>query len=276
MAMTSPLRMIGEAGGDQGRGPLAGDASAAGRPPPGGRAAPLAGQAQPPAQARRPGPPSARGGATAATATAEEGGTIGCQHASRGPRPCDSASAVSASGSSSPPLRSFFARSSRRTGGPAAWWAGRRFRSGTCDGPQPWSRRSAPTSRAAAHDGLRGAILATRWAPTPPPARAVARGEGWRGAYVGLREGSAPDGHRARPGRPRARRPRGSILAAEREALGLEQPTAWTSHARCWSGGSSASCSWYLRCGWRPRCWLSEVRTLRCPATCSTYLRTMI
>jgi hypothetical protein len=132
-AGTAASRRAGEAGGASGRDALARDTRPASRSSPSRRAAPLVSQDHPPLQARRQGPSVTRPGPPAAT-TAEEGGTIGCRHASRGPRPCDSASAVPASGSSSPPPRSFFARSSRRIGGRAAWSADQPCRSDASDG----------------------------------------------------------------------------------------------------------------------------------------------
>jgi len=62
---------------------------------------------------------------------------------------------------------------------PAQAVVGQRWACPSCAIIPPWSRRSGMTSRAA-HDVFRGATLATGWTPTPPPARAFARGEGWR------------------------------------------------------------------------------------------------
>ena len=120
-----------------GRVALAGaDPGPSGRSPSGGRPSAIARPDHPPGSARRQDPTGARAGSTAATA-GEEGGTIGCLPHSRaqlGRSPRDSAPAMAAGGSSSPLPRSFFIRSSRPIGGRAAWSAGRRFRSGTCDG----------------------------------------------------------------------------------------------------------------------------------------------
>jgi len=119
-----------------GRVALAGaDPGPSGRSPSGGRPSAIARPDHPPGSARRQDPTGARAGSTAATA-GEEGGTIGCLPHSRaqlGRSPRDSASAIAAGGSSSPLARSFFIRSSRRTVGPAAWWAGRRLRSDAYD-----------------------------------------------------------------------------------------------------------------------------------------------